>query len=109
MSQVTQFNNLDTLVTHLRDLLVNGLPQKDKPNKQIRYLLLFAYNGTGKTRLSMAFKEAGKTGDSADTLYFNAFTEDLFNWDNDLDNDTQRVCPRSHAPAWECIRSLNNG
>ncbi len=91
MSQVTKFDNLDALVTHLRDLLVNGLPQKDKPNKQIRYLLLFAYNGTGKTRLSMAFKEAGKTDDSADTLYFNAFTEDLFNWDNDLDNDTQRV------------------
>jgi len=26
-----------------------------------------------------------------DTLYFNAFTEDLFSWDNDLDNDTQRL------------------
>ena len=24
----------------------------------------------------------------ADTLYFNAYTEDLFYWDNDLDNDT---------------------
>ncbi len=73
------------------------------------FILLFAYNGTGKTRLSMAFKDAGKkeitrpmtVGDSvgqpltitevqSDTLYFNAFTEDLFHWDNDLENDTER-------------------
>ena len=43
------------------------------------FILIFAYNGTGKTRLSMAFKEAGKKdGVERDTLYFNAFTEDLF-------------------------------
>ncbi|WP_419605635.1 anticodon nuclease [Thiolapillus sp.] len=59
--------------------------------------LLFAHNGTGKTRLSMAFKELGKqineNGEdvSRDTLYFNAFTEDLFFWDNDLENDSERV------------------
>lgn len=53
--------------------------------------LIFAHNGTGKTRLSMAFKDLGKQGNSRDTLYFNAFTEDLFFWDNDLDNDTDRV------------------
>lgn len=80
MSQITKFVNLDDLVGFLRDKL-----------NEKKYLLLFAYNGTGKTRLSMVFKEAGKTDDGADTLYFNAFTEDLFNWDNDLDNDTQRV------------------
>ena len=70
--------NLDELVNHIRGL-----------NK--KYVLLFAYNGTGKTRLSMAFKEMGKDGDDRDTLYFNAFTEDLFNWDNDLESDTSRV------------------
>lgn len=80
MSQVTKLDNLDALVAHLRDKL------DDK-----KYLLLFAHNGTGKTRLSMGFKNAGKTDDSADTLYFNAFTEDLFSWDNDLDNDTHRI------------------
>ncbi len=53
--------------------------------------LIFAHNGTGKTRLSMAFKDLGKQGNSRDMLYFNAFTEDLFFWDNDLDNDTDRV------------------
>lgn len=62
-----------------------------------KYIVLFAYNGTGKTRLSGEFKSLGQqlneeTGEkTADTLYYNAFTEDLFYWDNDLDNDTERV------------------
>ena len=56
-----------------------------------KFILLYAYNGTGKTRLSTAFKDLGKNGDERDTLYFNAFTEDLFTWDNDLDNDRERV------------------
>ncbi|MBU3590426.1 AAA family ATPase [Polynucleobacter sp. 78F-HAINBA] len=74
------FLDLNGLVTHLREKL------KDK-----KYVLLFAYNGTGKTRLSMAFKDAGRREDRRDTLYFNAFTEDLFIWDNDLGNDAHRI------------------
>ncbi len=73
------FADLPELAAHLRQEL------QDK-----RYVLLYAYNGTGKTRLSMAFKDLGKQGDTRDTLYFNAFTEDLFTWDNDLDGDTAR-------------------
>lgn len=34
--------------------------------------------------------EAGRTT-KRDTLYFNAYTEDLFSWDNDLESDRQRV------------------
>ena len=62
-----------------------------------KFIVLFAYNGTGKTRLSAEFKSLGQHIDestgikSADTLYYNAFTEDLFYWDNDLENDTERV------------------
>jgi len=56
-----------------------------------KFILLYAYNGTGKTRLSAAFKDLGKHDDERDTLYFNAFTEDLFQWDNDLANDRERV------------------
>lgn len=62
-----------------------------------KYIVLFAYNGTGKTRLSVEFKSLGQhfngeTGEkTADTLYYNAFTEDLFYWDNDLENDTERL------------------
>ncbi len=82
------FTSLDALAEHLRE----GLAKK--------YVLLFGFNGTGKTRLSMAFKESGKETvevdqgneeTTRDTLYFNAFTEDLFHWDNDLEGDEQRV------------------
>lgn len=55
-----------------------------------RFILLYAYNGTGKTRLSAAFKDIAKQAGAADTLYFNAFTEDLFSWENDLDEDSER-------------------
>lgn len=60
--------------------------------KDIPFILLYAYNGTGKTRLSGEFKDKSKKGKAktADTLYFNAYTEDLFSWDNDLPNDTER-------------------
>lgn len=73
------FTDLPALAAHLRGELENK-----------KTILLYAYNGTGKTRLSMAFKEIGKQGDARDTLYFNAFTEDLFHWDNDLDGDSDR-------------------
>jgi len=82
----TPFANLPSLATHLRTELQNK-----------KFILLYAYNGTGKTRLSGAFKDLGKKVNAdgetieRDTLYFNAFTEDLFNWDNDLDNDQHRV------------------
>jgi wobble nucleotide-excising tRNase len=80
------FPKIDDLVTHLRDDL------KENPNaKDYKYILLFAYNGVGKTRLSAAFKDFGKSSGTPDTLYFNAFTEDLFHWDNDLEGDSERV------------------
>lgn len=55
-----------------------------------KFILLYAFNGTGKTRLSAIFKDFGKVADEPHTLYFNAFTEDLFSWDNDLKEDRER-------------------
>ena len=53
-------------------------------------VLLFAYNGTGKTRLSYDFAHFERREDSVQhTLYYNAYTEDLFTWDNDLKNNTE--------------------
>ena len=77
--------------------------------------LIYAFNGVGKTRLSRVFKEmiAPKQEDDAaaaaaaaaeeeeeeeeeeeakatKVIYYNAFTEDLFYWDNDLDEDVNR-------------------
>lgn len=68
--------------------------REELDNKDV--ILLYAYNRTGKTRLSMDFKDLGKKKTSKspegtpDTLYFNAFTEDLFTWENDLDGDSSR-------------------
>jgi hypothetical protein len=86
MSTITNFNTLAEVATHFRkDLTGDNRPEK-------RLILFFAHNGTGKTRLSMEFKEMGKTiNPPRDTLYFNAFTEDLFVWNNDIINDTERV------------------
>ncbi|MDO4714908.1 MAG: AAA family ATPase [Bacteroidales bacterium] len=75
-----RYNDLNALARGLREKL---------DNKKI--ILLYAYNGVGKTRLSMEFKDIGKRDGGADTLYFNAFTEDLFSWDNDLARDTTRT------------------
>ena len=79
--KIRQYKNLTTLARKLR----NDVNDFD-------CVLLYAYNRTGKTRLSMEFKDQGKRkGKGApDTLYFNAFTEDLFVWYNDFDGDTDR-------------------
>ncbi|MGV0831189.1 AAA family ATPase [Empedobacter brevis] len=91
MSTIANFQTLEEVALDFRkDLTGDHRPMKD-------LILFFAHNRTGKTRLSMEFKQAGKTFDadenvtSRDTLYFNAFTEDLFSWNNDLDNDTHRT------------------
>ena len=81
-----EFNSIREIAEYFKRLL-----------EEKKYIVLFAYNGTGKTRLSGEFKSLGQqlneeTGEkTADTLYYNAFTEDFFYWDNDLDNDTERV------------------
>ena len=66
--------------------------------------LIYAFNGIGKTRLSREFKKLieitpdGEEDDSSEhselsqkkILYYSAFTEDLFYWDNDLNGDEER-------------------
>ncbi|MES2467440.1 MAG: AAA family ATPase [Verrucomicrobiota bacterium] len=85
MSGIRTYQSLRNLVRRLRDDLNN-------PTKPTQLVLLYAYNRTGKTRLSMEFKDEGKrkNNGNADTLYFNAYTEDLFTWENDLAGDTAR-------------------
>lgn len=71
-------------------------------NKKVQ--LIYAFNGSGKTRLSRGFKELitpkNDDDDGSDDVdqpalsrnkifYYNAFTEDLFYWDNDLESDTE--------------------
>jgi hypothetical protein len=105
-----KFSDLNTLAEHIRGELTPPAPRPDQ-----KFILIYAYNGTGKTRLSTAFKAIGKksvskprdtkTGETlitkhgasletakihGDTLYFNAYTEDLFSWENDLVGDSER-------------------
>jgi wobble nucleotide-excising tRNase len=85
----------------MNNTLINIVEQLDrnaqstqKGKKGNKPQLIYAFNGTGKTRLSQAFKEFIVSQDKADEensdiltrhkiLYYNAFTEDLFVWDND--------------------------
>lgn len=88
--------------------LIEIAQQLKAANKKVQ--LIYAFNGTGKTRLSREFKQLiapkGYADEVADPpalsrskiLYFNAFTEDLFYWDNDLELDTEprlRIQPNS--------------
>lgn len=69
------------------------IAQKIKDSDK-KVTLLYAFNATGKTRLSMEFKnlvnESGEDEIIKHVVYYNAFTEDLFSWDNDLENDSER-------------------
>lgn len=81
-----------TLTQIAADLLAST--QKEG-KKKAKVQLIYAFNGTGKTRLSREFKVlvAPKNEEAENfqkILYYNAFTEDLFYWDNDLDSDINR-------------------
>lgn len=82
--------------------------QLENTDKKVQ--LIYAFNGTGKTRLSREFKKnisANAVDDVAvgasdlagkQVLYYSAFTEDLFFWDNDLSQNlspTLKITPNS--------------
>jgi wobble nucleotide-excising tRNase len=73
-------------------------------NKKVQ--LIYAFNGTGKTRLSREFKglfapegvgeeEQEQEESRLKILYYNAFTEDLFYWNNDLPDRRIIIQPNS--------------
>lgn len=80
-----------------------------------RVQLIYAFNGVGKTRLSRSFraqllaKESAASPEVDDetdvrspVIYYNAFTEDLFYWDNDLEKGEERVLKiqENHFSDW---------
>lgn len=67
-------------------------------NKKVQ--LIYAFNGTGKTRLSREFKKLINANEISDEeeisstkkrkiLYYNALSSDLFYWDNDIENEEE--------------------
>lgn len=72
--------------------------KKENPNSKVK--LIYAFNGAGKTRLSKEFQNLISPKNEGNIslnfkdkkiIYFSAFTEDLFFWNNDLDNDSSRI------------------
>ena len=54
--------------------------------------LLYAFNSVGKTRLSVAYNNATKEEDGTHPgIYYNAYSEDLFVWNNDIENDEANI------------------
>lgn len=79
--KINKYKDLNKVAARLHD---------DLSQPEINAVLLYAFNRTGKTRLSMTFKDKGKKKKLPDTLYYNAFTEDLFTWHNDFKHDQER-------------------
>jgi hypothetical protein len=53
-------------------------------------ILIYAFNSTGKTNLSVEYKNLSKREDGGHTgVYYNAYSEDLFRWDNDEENGNE--------------------
>lgn len=60
---------------------------------QENIILIYAFNSTGKTRLSVAYKNFTKSENDGNHIgvYYNAFSEDLFVWDNDEINYNENI------------------
>lgn len=71
---MSDFNSIEELFEEVK----TKLDSERKPGK-VKVALLFAYNTTGKTRLSQIFAEKYET----QVLCYNAFLEDYFSWDNE--------------------------
>lgn len=66
------FDSIDLVTEEVKNILNNA----DKKNIS----LLYAFNATGKTRMSTIFENEVEDGK---ILCYNAFTEDMFTWDNE--------------------------
>ena len=56
-------------------------------------VLIYALNSSGKTRLSVEYKDLTKAENEGNHagVYYNAYSEDLFVWDNDEPNQNTNI------------------
>lgn len=55
-------------------------------------VLIYAFNSTGKTKLSVEYKNITKKENGKHSgVYYNAYSEDLFRWDNDEENGNENM------------------
>ena len=71
---------------------INEIAQQLKDIEE-NIILIYAFNATGKTRLSVEYKDLTKDPEDGkhSGVYYNAYSEDLFVWDNDIDNAEQNI------------------
>ncbi|MDR0801480.1 AAA family ATPase [Fluviicola sp.] len=68
---------------------VTEIAEQLKVSKQ-PIVLIYAFNSTGKTKLSVEYKNITKKEDGKHSgVYYNAYSEDLFRWDNDEENGNE--------------------
>ena len=61
-------------------------------NDDARIIIAYAFNATGKTQLCVSYKNATKNDDGSHTgVYYNAYSEDLFVWNNDEENAGESI------------------
>ena len=70
------------------DEKISGIANQLAEQKE-NIILIFAFNGTGKTRLSVEYKNITKQNNDGNHagVYYNAYSEDLFVWANDPENE----------------------
>ena len=70
-----------------KDMTLTDIAKSIKSAKE-NIILIYAFNATGKTRLSVEYKNLSKTENkgSHSGVYYNAYSEDLFVWENDVEN-----------------------
>jgi len=56
-------------------------------------MLIYAFNSTGKTQLSVEYKNITKRGNGGKHagVYYNAYSEDLFRWNNDEEHQNENM------------------
>lgn len=83
------------------------IAQQLKANKE-PIVLIYAFNSIGKTKLSVEYKNLTKKENGKHSgVYYNAYSEDLFRWDNDEPNNNENlrleVIPSSLNPFFSSI------
>ncbi len=70
---------------------IKEIAEQLKSSKQ-PIILIYAFNSTGKTKLSVEYKNITKKEDGSHAgVYYNAYSEDLFRWDNDEENGNENM------------------
>ncbi len=73
---MVEFDSISELFVNIKNDLLSDIDKKS-------IALLYAFNSTGKTRLSIEFDELNENDNGyIKVLSYNAFLEDLFVWDN---------------------------